>query len=260
MITIKELGNENHLGRLGNQLFEISSILGISSDNKHEAFFPHWKYSTFFKNPLNYLDISYEKTISEYEYINSNYTIEPGNYNLHGFFQSEKYFKKIEDDIRYFFSLKDEYQNIVDSYDMSNTCSLHIRRTDYVKSSTHGVLSDIETLIKYINNGLKSIYDCNETPRLIVFSDDIDWCKSNLKFKNIEFIEGNNEIIDLFIMSKCENHIISNSTFSWWGAWLNVNKNKKIVAPTPWLLNDDYPLISDNIIPDDWIKIKINEC
>lgn len=138
MITIKELGNENHLGRLGNQLFEISSILGISSDNKHEAFFPHWKYSTFFKNPLNYLDISYEKTISEYEYINSNYTIEPGNYNLHGFFQSEKYFKKIEDDIRYFFSLKDEYQNIVDSYDLLLENNLKIEDYNFVTMDIQG--------------------------------------------------------------------------------------------------------------------------
>jgi len=259
MITIKDLGNEN-LGRLGNQLFEIASILGISSSNNHEAFFPKWKYSIFFKNMLNYSDISYERTIYEDEYVNNNFNIGLGNYNLHGFFQSEKYFKEIEDNIRYFFTLKDEYQNIIDSYDMKNTCSLHIRRSDYIGSQIHGALTNEETLIKYINDGLKSIYDCNENPRIIVFSDDINWCRSNLPFKNLEFIEGNNEIIDLFIMSKCENHIISNSTFSWWGAWLNTNKNKKIVTPTPWLLGNDYPLINSNIIPDDWIKIKINEC
>ena len=236
MITIRELGNENHLGRLGNQLFEIASILGIGKDNHHEVYFPEWKYSKYFKNSLKYMDIICKNTISEYDYINNNLTIGDGNYNLHGFFQSEKYFKKIEKDIREIFTLKDKYNNIIQKYDMTNTFSIHIRRGDYVNSRIHGCLSNKEVLINYINKGLESIHI--ENLRLIVFSDDIEWCKNNLTFKNMEFIDGNEDIIDLFIMSRCENHIISNSTFSWWGAWLNKNKRKKVITPTPWLLGN----------------------
>ena len=182
------------------------------------------------------MDIICKNTISEYDYINNNLTIGDGNYNLHGFFQSEKYFKKIEKDIREIFTLKDKYNNIIQKYDMTNTFSIHIRRGDYVNSRIHGCLSNKEVLINYINKGLESIHI--ENLRLIVFSDDIEWCKNNLTFKNMEFIDGNEDIIDLFIMSRCENHIISNSTFSWWGAWLNKNKRKKVITPTPWLLGN----------------------
>ena len=88
----------------------------------------------------------------------------------------------------------------------------------------------------------------------LVFSDDIDWCKGVFRGDRFTFIEGEKDYIDLYIMSQCKNNIIANSTFSWWGAWLNKNKNKKIVAPKKWFGS----LISHNtkdLIPKEWIKV-----
>lgn len=256
MVTMKDIG-KNVGTRLGNHLFQIAATIAIGAKYNTEVCFTNWRYSHFFKNSLNYKDIFTDINYSEYDYIKNIKLDTNINYNICGYFQSEKYFKEYEDVIRHFFTLTDEYQNIIDSYDMQNTCSIHIRRGDYVGGAIHGILTDRDVLIKYIKTGLDKICKSNETPRLIIFSDDINWCKNNLPFDNMEFIEGNEDIIDLFIMSKCENHIISNSTFSWWSAWLNKNINKKIICPTPWLLGNEFPLITDNIIPDEWIKINI---
>jgi 5'(3')-deoxyribonucleotidase len=90
----------------------------------------------------------------------------------------------------------------------------------------------------------------------LIFSDDIEWCKEN--FPNISdkfiFIEGNKDYEDLYIMSKCKNNIISNSTFSWWGAWLNQNENKKVVAPLKWFGSSINHNTKD-LYCDGWIKI-----
>ena len=89
---------------------------------------------------------------------------------------------------------------------------------------------------------------------IVVFSDDIPWCKENLIFDNIIFIEGNKDYEDLWLMSLCEHNIIANSSFSWWGAWLNENKNKKVVSPLNWFGQQSNTNQSD-IVPESWIKI-----
>jgi len=124
---------------------------------------------------------------------------------------------------------------------------LHIRRTDYLTSNGYHPVQTIE----YYKNALNLIGDYDN---LFIFSDDIDWCKSNLNFKNMIFRENNSEIEDLFLMSYCKNNIIANSTFSWWAAWLNDNKDKKVIAPAKWFGNEAN-LNEENIIPASWIKI-----
>ena len=89
---------------------------------------------------------------------------------------------------------------------------------------------------------------------LYVFSDDINWCKTNLKFKNMVFVEGNDDVEDLWLMSLCDHNIIANSSFSWWGAWLNINPNKKVISPKRWF-GEQTNLSSDDIIPVSWTKI-----
>ena len=81
-----------------------------------------------------------------------------------------------------------------------------------------------------------------------MFSDDIDWCKENFKQSNITFIENETDYIDLFIMSLCNNNIIANSTFSWWGAWLNSNENKKVVCPSSWFESSG----AEDLVVDGW--------
>jgi hypothetical protein len=87
-----------------------------------------------------------------------------------------------------------------------------------------------------------------------VFSDDINWCKQNLSFPKMQFVEGQDNIEDLWFMSLCSNNIIANSSFSWWGAWLNNNPEKKVIAPKNWF--GQYANInSSDIVPETWILL-----
>ena len=128
---------------------------------------------------------------------------------------------------------------------MENTVSLHVRRTDYVNLQNYHPIAAIQ----YYKDAL----DLIEHDKVVVFSDDINWCKKNFKFNNMVFIEGNSNIEDLYLMSMCNNNVIANSSFSWWAAWLNKNEYKKIVAPKVWF-GPAAPSDKD-IIPDTWIKI-----
>ena len=124
---------------------------------------------------------------------------------------------------------------------------MHIRRTDYVTSNGYHPVQSLD----YYQNAIDLIGDYDN---LYIFSDDINWCKDNLKFKNMIFRYGNSDIEDLFLMSMCANNIIANSTFSWWAAWLNERPDKRVISPSKWL-GEQTNLNTNDIIPLDWIKI-----
>lgn len=167
-----------------------------------------------------------------------------GNLLLDGFWQSEKYFNHHRDNI--INELDFGYNPKVFNFDFTNSCSIHIRRTDYLNAPKfHSNLS-----IDYYNKALEEI---NPSGNIFVFSDDIQWCKNSLKYPNMIFMEGNTNTEDLHLMSCCDNNIIANSSFSWWGGWLNNNPKKKVVAPYRWF-GPEGPSYRD-IIPEDWIQI-----
>lgn len=169
-----------------------------------------------------------------------------------GYFQSEKYFKDYEDDLREMFmsydvEVSDEIQDVLNN---ENTCSIHVRRGDYLNLPNHHPTQSM-------NYYMKAIKKMPKDSVFLIFSDDIEWCKSNFpnlpeKFK---FIEGNKDYEDLYLMSACKNNIICNSTFSWWGAWLNKNSEKTVVAPNLWFgpahANND----TKDLYCEGWIKI-----
>lgn len=171
------------------------------------------------------------------------------NYYLDGYWQSEKFFNESADLIRDDFKPSEETISkliktpLVDT----NTVSLHIRRTDYVTSNGYHPVQSME----YYNNAIDSIGDYDN---IFIFSDDLNWCKENLNFKNMIFIDGFTDIEDLHLMSMCKHNIIANSSFSWWGAWLNTNLDKKVIAPSNWF-GEQANLNTSDIIPDSWIKI-----
>jgi len=132
--------------------------------------------------------------------------------------------------------LENKYGNV------SNYTSLHVRRTDYVqKAGFHPPCS-----MEYYEKAL-SIIEGN----VLVFSDDLDWCKETFLGDRFTFISGNRDYQDLFLMSMCKNNIIANSSFSWWGAWLNTNLNKKVIAPKKWF-GPHLKESSDDIYPNTW--------
>jgi hypothetical protein len=169
------------------------------------------------------------------------------NYYLNGYWQSEKYFLDISEIIKKELSIDDKTNQNLLKYINGDTVSLHIRRTDYVTSNGYHPVLPIE----YYNLALEIIekYDT-----LLIFSDDINWCKENLSFKNMVFIENQTNIEDLWLMSLCKHNVIANSSFSWWGAWLNNNKDKIVIAPKIWF-GDVTNLNQKNILPNNWLKL-----
>lgn len=183
-----------------------------------------------------------------------------GSYLLDGYWQTEKYFKKYRDTILndFVFPKKTSKKNqeLIKKIKCNQATSIHVRRGDYVSNimtnKYHGVLP-----LKYYKKAIDLIRTKVSKPIFIIFSDDLNWCRNNLAVpKNSIFVSNNkkNSFEDMRLMSLCKHNIIANSSFSWWGAWLNKNKSKIVIAPSPWFKNKNTE--HKDIVPADWIKIK----
>ena len=189
---------------------------------------------------------------------NHQFNLLTDNTHLSGFWQSELYFNSISDTIRKEITVKSEFINGIEHYiELLKNCtsvSLHVRRGDYVNlkhaNEFHGTCS-----IEYYKKALHMMNEKHENLQVIIFSDDIKWCEENLQIqnKNKFYVLTNDAIKDLYLMQKCDHHIIANSSFSWWGAWLNAKPNKTVIAPAKWFNSNE--INSSDIIPDSWIKI-----
>lgn len=243
-------------GGLGNQMFQYAIARSLSIKFQENFFLDlnFYKQNNFRKFLLGEFENiqlkeftpefhqnKFLRVLDSFDFIN--FQKNEFSYYLDGYWQTEKYFKPFDSQIREDFEIK----NFSNEYRDYETTSLHVRRTDYLASNGYHPILPIE----YYENAIESL---GKYEFLLIFSDDIKWCKSNLKFENMIFIENNNEIKDLKLMSECKNNIIANSTFSWWSAWLNSNKEKKIIAPKKWF-GEKSGLNSSEIIPLDWIKI-----
>lgn len=249
MVTFSKIGS---FGRLGNQLFQIAAAYGLGMKNSIESKFYKWEYSDFFKNPINQ-ELSPDEIFYTYSEPSFHYKQIPyvKGIDLVGYFQSEKYFIDYKEDIKKIFEFKDEIFSEEDERLSNNYCSIHVRRTDYLNLSNYHPFPGIGYYIKsmdYMRNlGIN---------KFIFFSDDIEWCKENFGFRDsIEYSEKNSNIKDLALMTKCSHNIIANSSFSWWGAWLNNNPEKIVVAPSVWFGPEKKGIITDDLYCNQWIKI-----
>jgi hypothetical protein len=177
-----------------------------------------------------------------------------------GYWQSEKYFKNAEDIIRQQFTFKDNLiskknKALIKQYSNKNTVSIHIRRGDYVTNTDANILLGGLCDLSYYENAISYINKNVSEPFFHFFSDDIDWVKENFSsLNNVSFINWNygaDSWQDMMLMSNCKHNIIANSSFSWWGAWLNNNPNKIVIAPSKWF-NSHKAL---DIVSENWIKI-----
>jgi len=178
---------------------------------------------------------------------------------LMGNWQTEKYFYKAQDAIRLDFTFKQPITEcnaeLIDLINGSVSVSLHIRRGDIASNpislAFHGLCS-----LGYYQKALEYVTDRVANPTFFIFSDDIPWARENLRLKHSCYYVENNKGIesynDMRLMSLCQHHIIANSSFSWWGAWLNSNPNKIVVAPKVWAVAD---FDTSDIVPDAWIKL-----
>lgn len=178
---------------------------------------------------------------------------------LDGYWQSEKYFSDYSEVIRNDLMIKEsllthDIQALSASMHGQNSVSIHVRRGDYLANKKifekHGVLG-VEYYLKAISL-FKRVYN---SPRFFVFSDDIQWCKNNFIGPDFVFVEASSETPawrDIYLMSQCSNNIIANSSYSWWGAWMNSNKDKLVVYPKFWY-SGSYPSI--DLIPFGWLGV-----
>lgn len=163
---------------------------------------------------------------------------------LIGCWQSEKYFKDIQEQVREAFTFKNinlsakmqEYEVQMQS---KNSVSLHIRRGDYLQvSDVYGGICTEEYYTKAMKYMEEAMPDCH----FFVFTNDPVWVKENYKQNNITIVEGNDEdagYIDMYLMTRCKHYILANSSFSWWGCYLNPSKEKIVLAPSQWFKGRD---------------------
>jgi|LauGreDrversion4_2_1035121.scaffolds.fasta_scaffold01389_12 hypothetical protein len=260
-------------GRLGNQMFQYAALVGIKYKNQsnialtkkqesdsalskifdlRECFFLDEEYLAW--------DTTYHEKVFNFD---SDILNVSGNANVNGYFQNENYFLHCADIIKKEFSFKKEIQQECDSFfnefEKNTTVSIHIRRTDYIHLSSIFEQLSLDFYKKCIS------FFNKKNVKFLIFSDDVEWCKKEFIGDNFIFPDKS-PFHDLCLQSMCDHHIISNSTFSWWAAWLGRNKNKTIFAPKNWFTKsyqatNHYGGIylqaySDNkIIPERWIKV-----
>ena len=181
------------------------------------------------------------------------------NTYLFGYWQSEKYFKIWENEIRNDFKFRDDLHGLNHQISLSmkksQSVSLHIRRGDYITNSkTQSVMETCS--LDYYLRAINCIQSQIHNPLFFIFSNDIEWAKKNLhlnyNFVYIDHNHGPNSYRDMHLMSLCKHHIIANSSFSWWGAWLNPSPQKIVIAPKVWFRNNSE---DDDLIPEDWVRL-----
>jgi len=227
---------------------------------KEEIIFEPVSFSTKMKAAFSQKKIFHQYVERNLSFDKKLFSLTAKNIYLKGYFQSEKYFSRFENEIRKDFEiispLKKKTVEMLQLIDAHNSVSLHIRRGDYVTNAeanaVHGTCD-----LNYYHKAIKRIKEKVENPVFFIFSDDIDWAKQNLKTDStthfVDFNDASTNYEDLKLMSCCKYNIIANSSFSWWGAWLNNYKNKIVIAPSRWFKTDIHN--SQDIIPESWLKI-----
>ena len=269
MIGFNALGR---MGRLANQMFQYASLKGIASNVGADICIPFYKdavndgIGNFLRTELfdsfdlrvniGLLNNGHSPVVQErvFHFDEELFRLCPDHISLQGYFQSEKYFKNVEQEIREDFTFKDEIlapcQELIST--VENPLALHVRRTDYLTNSEN----HFNLPIKYYEAALE-LFESDRN--VIVFSDDPSWCNEQKLFSDDRFLisENTDNRVDLCLMALCNDFIIANSSFSWWGAWLSSNKNKKVIAPTQWFGRTGYTKDHDtkDLIPNEWMRI-----
>lgn len=256
MIGFDNLGR---LGRLGNQMFQYAGLRGIAAHRGYEFAIPpsefknkwtdHQLFEAFKLSGLRHINVISGTCVQEkhFAFDEELFNNMPDGQNVYGYLQTEKYFRHIESEIRWDFRFKDEVygpcREMMEA--IENPIALHVRRGDYLTNvENHPPCSR-----DYYNEAIKR-FDAGRP--IMVFSDDPDWCRKQFTDNRFLISEGYDDLAELCMMSLCDDFIIANSSFSWWGSWLSENKEKTIIAPSRWFgcgytsANDTSDLYCEN--------------
>jgi len=243
-------------GRLGNQLFQIAAAIGTAKKNHTIYKIPRRSVNMAVWNTyINHLpEFLPEDNVDREHKENGHFPYQEIPYKkgeslmLDGYFQTEKYFEQHRSEVLRAFGF--EYEML------HGAVSIHVRRGDYLKYPTKHPLCTMQ----YYKKAVQYFYDKGHV-LFIVYSDDLDWCRENFTEKEfgqeIKFLfsTSKDEMKDLESMSCCEHNIIANSSFSWWAAWLNRNKDKVVIAPEVWFCPDNSHLDTRDLVPESWVRM-----
>ena len=280
MIGFNHLG---HLGRLGNQMFEFAALRGIAAKHNYDITIPSPEnkgienYSLHECFNLDHIPVGYiesENYVQEghFHFDDALFESCPDNISLYGFFQSERYFKHISDIIKQDFTFLDEHlgpcKEFIEQFDGQEPIMLHVRRGDPNLVDPRGfkwayVNCSDQHPVHSLDYYEKALQEFGDNQPVVVFSDSVDWVKEQEFFSGDRFFISEPQYkyddgsflpyTDLCLMSLCSHAIIANSSMSWWGAWLQSNPNKKVIAPKMWF----GPAYADKDTKDlycsDWI-------
>lgn len=251
-------------GGLGNQMFQIATTYAMALDNYVECAFdfsmtpvyqgnsPETYRKSVFKK-LNELPVGWkpEHIYKEKSYVYTPIPYKP-NMLMEGYLGHEKYFSHRKREILALFKDEMIVNRIRHMYSgmLDNSVSIHVRRGDYLKFPDVYILLSPE----YYYHAIKLLDEKAEIDHILVFSDDIPWCRKNLKDKRMIFITNKPDYIDLYMMSLCDHNILANSSFSWWGTYLNENEGKIVYAPKKWF-KDGCEANAESLFCNNWIKI-----
>lgn len=285
MLAFNRIGN---LGRLGNQMFEYAALRGIAAKHGYDWCVPPFHMKGIENYSLNEcfklesvtqnnigIKENFQSVVERFFHFDEQLFEKcPDNVSLHGFFQTEKYFSHISDEIRKDFTFLDEYldpcMSMISEYKSSEPIMLHVRRGDSNLTDPRGFkwayteCSDQHPpqSIDYYEKALE-FFDKDQP--VIIFSDSPEWCKNQKLFENERFLISEPSekypdgsyipYIDLCLMSLCSHAIIANSSLSWWGAWLQSNPNKKVIAPKTWFGPAYVDKDTKDIYVDNWTVI-----
>lgn len=269
------------MGGMGNQMFQYAFGRSLSlkynlplkidlSFIKNKNMHPGFVYRDYDLDVFNVngdFNIGHINTIKineqQFEYSHNIYnTIEnspKSNFLLSGYWQTPKYFEGFEEQIRKDFTFRNKIEhannyikNMLKKIKSSNSVLLNVRRTDYLNTNYHGVMG-----VDFFKKGINIIESKIKKPHYFLFSDDIEWCKNNIKQDNMTIVDhsymGDRFSYYLQLMKNCKHFIIPNSSFAWWAAWLCQNNGKIIIAPEKWFT--DKNINTCDLIPNDWIRI-----
>lgn len=263
MLAFNHIGK---LGRLGNQMFQYASLRGIAANRGYDFGIPpsnfknvwtdHQLFEVFElphlpKNNIKFLDRGHAPVAREVSFTFDPFIFNqcPNEISILGYYQTEKYFEKIRDSIKEDFTFRSHILEPCKEMisDLEKPISLHIRRTDYLTDKNHTTLD-----LEYYEEALKQF---DEDRTVIVFSDDPEWCNQQELFSGDRFLisENDDNAIDICLMSLCSAHIIANSSFSWWGAWLA--NTEKVIAPIKWFGPGNENKSTEDLIPERWQRI-----
>ena len=255
IITSLKLNNK---GRLGNQMFQIASIIGLAHKHNYKPYIPDWKYSKYFDYKFNFLKDNKIDfiTVKEKYYKYHDWQLNKPKINIEGWLQSEKYFHNANTIFKFNKPLLDSLKVKYNYFFNKKTVLIGVRRGDFVNHPYYHQVG-----FQYYLKALYKFFPNWEERNIIFTSDDIKYCKKHFSFlKNTFFMECISDIEQMALGTLCDDFIISNSTFAWWTAWIGEKENSKVIVPNKNFRREFAKKNNDkDFFPDRWILFNEKE-